>query len=193
MMDGAQWLTRDALDAALPRILAAPTDGGVVELVVARPAPDERIVLDDAVLDPDEGLIGDGWRARRSRHTSDGSASRLTQLTIMNARVTAAVAGSIDRWPLAGDQLYVDLDLGTENLPPGTRLTVGTAVVEVTEQPHTGCAKFAARYGINAARFVNSPVGLAHNLRGINARIMTGGVVRRGDTIEKLSAQRGHT
>jgi hypothetical protein len=190
MNPAPQWLT---LDAALPEILAAPTDRGRVDLVVARPAPDERAVIEEAVLDVDEGLVGDSWRARGSRHTPDGAAHPLTQLTIMNARVAAAVAGSIDRWPLAGDQLYVDLELGSENLPPGSRLAVGTAVVEVTEQPHTGCAKFAGRYGIDAARFVNSAVGRAHNLRGINARIVTSGVVRRGDTVSKVETYRGHT
>lgn len=178
----------DVLEAAREHLLAAPPDLGVVELVVARPEPGARVVLDEALLDPAEGLVGDCWLARGSRHTPDGSADALMQLTLMNARVVHLVAGSRDRWPLAGDQLYVDLDLGVANLPPGTRLAIGTAVVEITGQPHTGCAKFADRFGIDAARFVNSPEGRAHRLRGVNTQVVAGGVVRPGDPVAKRPA-----
>lgn len=182
-----EMLDRDALEAGLPTILGSPTDEGRVELVTARPTVGERVVLNEAVLDPEVGLVGDSWLERGSRHTPDGAAHPFMQLTIMNARVAARLSGSVDRWPLAGDQLYVDLELGSDNLPPGSQLAVGTAVVEVTDQPHIGCAKFTARYGIDATRFVNSPAGRAHNLRGINARVVTGGVVRPGDIIRKLA------
>ena len=178
-------MRRETLDAGRAHVLASPLDRGVVELVVARPEPGTRAVLGEAVLDPEVGLVGDCWRARGSRHTPDGAASPLMQLTLMNARVIELVAGSRDRWPLAGDQLYVDLELGGENLPPGSRLAVGTAVVEITPQPHTGCAKFTQRFGTDVGRFVNSPEGRAHNFRGINARVVTGGVVRPGDHVEK--------
>ena len=179
-------VTTAALEAAFARLLASPRNAGVIELVVARPARGERAVLDEAVLDPEVGLVGDCWLARGSRHTPYGAASPCMQLTLMNARVAEVVAGSRDRWPLAGDQLYVDLELGGENLPAGTHLAVGTALVEITEQPHTGCAKFADRFGLDVARFVNSPVGRAHNFRGINARVVEGGIVRPGDPIAKL-------
>jgi len=175
-----------ALEAAVAHLLAAPLDAGRVELVVARPERGTRAVLDEATLDPTVGLVGDCWLARGSRHTPDGAASPLMQLTFMNARVAEAVAGSRERWPLAGDQIYVDLDLGVDNLPPGTRLGVGTAEVEITAQPHTGCAKFADRFGIDAARFVNSAVGRAHRFRGVNARVVAGGIVRPGDVVAKL-------
>jgi hypothetical protein len=148
-------ITRETIEAGREHALGAPVGRGVVELVVVRPVPGARTVLEEAVLDPEVGMVGDCWAARGSRHTPDGSASPLMQVTLMNARVADLVAGTRDRWPLAGDQLYVDLDLGAASLPPGTRLRVGTAVVEVTEQPHTGCAKFAERFGIEAARFVN--------------------------------------
>ena len=180
-------VTTAALEAAFARLLASPRNAGVIELVVARPARGERAVLDEAVLDPEVGLVGDCWLARGSRHTPYGAASPCMQLTLMNARVAEVVAGSRDRWPLAGDQLYVDLDLGAASLPPGTRLRVGTAVVEVTEQPHTGCAKFAERFGIEAARFVNTPEGQAHRFRGMNARVVEAGVVRPGDVVETIS------
>jgi MOSC domain-containing protein YiiM len=106
----------------------------------------------------------------------------------MNARMATLVARTRDRWALAGDQLYVDLDLSGTNLPPGTRLDVGSAVIEVTSQPHRGCGKFATRFGVDALRFVNSDIGRELNLRGVNARIVTGGTLRTGDAIGKAAA-----
>ena len=179
-------LTRAELDAGLDHLLASPVDDGVVELVVARPAVGERVVLDEAKLDPGIGLVGDSWGDRYNRHTPDGKPDPKAEVTLMNARAAALVAQTEARWPLAGDQLYVDLELGYGNLPAGTQLAVGTAVVEITEEPHTGCAKFAERFGTDAARFVNSPVGREHNLRGVNARVITGGVVRPGDRVRKI-------
>jgi MOSC domain-containing protein YiiM len=108
------------------------------------------------------------------------------QLNLINARLIALLAQDKARWPLAGDQLYVDLDLSEENLPPGTRLTIGAAVIEVTDQPHTGCKKFAARFGADAVKFVNSPEGKALHLRGINAKVVQGGTIRAGDTVRKI-------
>ena len=110
------------------------------------------------------------------------------QLNIMNARVIALVAGSRDRWALAGDQLYIDLDLSADNLPAGTRLSIGSAIVEVTAVPHTGCGKFAARFGVDAVKFVNSPVGRQLNLRGINAKVIQPGTIRVGDVARKVPA-----
>lgn len=176
------------LEAGLDHIRSSPSDGGSVELIVRRPAVDEREVLEVGTLDADEGLVGDTWKVRGSSSTPDGNAHPLAQLNIMNARAAALVAGADDRRPLAGDQLYIDLDLSYDNVPPGTRLEVGSAVIEVTEKPHRGCAKFAARFGKDALRFVNSPVGRELNLRGVNARIVQPGVVRTGDPVRKLPA-----
>jgi MOSC domain-containing protein YiiM len=109
-------------------------------------------------------------------------------LTLMNARFAHLLAGEADRWALAGDQLYVDLDLSTANLPPGSRLTVGEAVIEITDQPHKGCAKFRRRFGADALRYVNAPEGRRLNLRGVNARVLEGGWVGVGDTVAKTPA-----
>ena len=172
-----------ALEAGLDHIRRSPVGQGTVELIVRRPAENEREVLAEAELDPVEGLVGDNWLTRGSRATDDGSAHPDLQITLMNARAAALVAGDPERRLLAGDQLFVDLDLSSASLPPGTRLVLGEATIEVTDKPHLGCGKFAARFGVDALKFVNSPVGRELNLRGINAGVIAGGLVRRGDAI----------
>src|SRR2546425_988762 len=158
------------LEAGLEHIKQSPKDGGVLELIVARPATNQREVLQEARLDLTGGLAGDTWKTRGSSKRPDGSANPDMQLTIMNARAIQVIAGSKELWPPAGDQLFIDLDLSTENLPAGTRLEIGSVVIEVTPPPHTGCHKFAARFGPEATKFVNSPAGRKLNLRGINAK-----------------------
>lgn len=172
------------LQAGLPEILGAPATEGTLELVVRRPSEGEREVLEEGVLDVHEGLVGDDWLDRNDRRGRPSDPA--TQLTLMNVRVISLVAGDRDRWALAGDQLYVDLDLRPENLPPGTRLAVGAAIVEVTDVPHTGCAKFTERFGPAAIRFVNGKPGRALRLRGMYVRVVEGGTVRPGDAIRKL-------
>ena len=181
---GARHLTRAEVEAGLDEIRAAPRDLGVLELIVRRPAVDEREVVEEAELDLEEGLVGDNWA---SRGRSGGRpANRDAQLTVTSARAIGLVAGSHDRWPLAGDQLYVDLDLSRDNVPPGTRLAIGTATVEVTAAPHTGCKKFASRYGLEALKAFDTDEGLALNLRGINTRVVAPGTVRVGDAVRRL-------
>jgi hypothetical protein len=178
--------SRDELEAGLAEIRRSPSTEGTVELIVRRPAEGEREVLEEGRLDAEQGLVGDTWLSRGSGRTADGSANPAAQITVMNVRTVALVAGDRERWPLAGDQLYVDLDLSIENLPPGTRLAVGSAVLEVSEEPHTGCAKFSARFGSDALRFINAPDGRALRLRGLNAMVREGGRVRPGDAVRKL-------
>jgi hypothetical protein len=183
-----QHLTTDELTAALDHVRAAPQDEGTVELVVRRPAVDEREVLAEGQLSRAVGLVGDTWSQRGSRRTEDGGPHPEMQLNVINARLSALVAIDPDRRALAGDQLHVDLDLSVENLPPGTRLALGTAVIEVTPQPHTGCDKFVARFGKDAMRFVNSALGRELRLRGMNAKVVVEGTVHPGDAIRKLPA-----
>jgi MOSC domain-containing protein YiiM len=167
-----------ALEAGLDEIRRAPTDEGTVELVIRRPTENEREILAEAHLDATNGVVGDRWLVQ------DGNPDR--QVTLMNARAATLIAGSRERWALAGDQLYVDLDLSGGNLPPGSRFAIGTAILEVSREPHRGCKKFAARFGLDALRFVNCATGYALNLRGINARVVQAGVVRPGDAVRPL-------
>ena len=186
MIAGVKHLTAAELEAGLVEIRRSPKDSGPLELIVRRPRVDEREVLAEGELHPSEGLVGDSWKERGSSRTSDGSAHPEMQLNIMNARVIALVAQGRERWPLAGDQLYMDLDLSGENLPAGTRLALGEALIEVTPQPHTGCKKFVERFGLEAMKFVNSAVGRELNLRGVNARVIRRGLIRVGDVARKI-------
>jgi MOSC domain len=179
-------LTTEELEAGLERIRQSPKDNGVLELIVRRPRTDEREVLDESELNLLEGLTGDSWKTRGSSRTSDGSAHPDMQLTLMNARVIALLAQAKERWPLAGDQLYLDLDLSADNLPAGTRLALGSAVIKVSAVPHTGCQKFEARFGRDALRFVNSSMGRQLHLRGVNAKVVQPGVIRVGDLVRKM-------
>ena len=181
-------LTQDELTAGLNEILKSPKDKGVLNLIVRRPETDQREVLEEGTLDPAFGLQGDNWLSRGSRSTADGKAHPEMQLNIMNSRVINLVAQDRERWALAGDQLFIDLDLSPENLPPGTRIAIGSAVIEVTAEPHTGCKKFVARFGKDAMIFVNSGVGKKLNLRGINAKVVQAGTVQTGDLAEKTAA-----
>ena len=179
-------LSMAELQTGLERILQSPKDHGVLEMIVRRPAVDEREVLESGRLDPASGLEGDTWSVRGSTRSTDGSAHPDMQLNIMNARVIELVAQGKQRWPLAGDQLYIDLDLSDDNLPAGARLSLGTAVIEITAQPHLGCKKFTARFGLDAMQFVNSDLGKRLRLRGVNAKVVKAGVVRVGDRAVKL-------
>ena len=179
-------LTMQELEAALGHLREAPKDDGVLKLIVCRPNVDQRKEMDQAELDPIKGLIGDNWIVRPSSKTPDGSPHPEMQINIMNVRVTALVAQERERWSLAGDQLYIDMDLSKENLPAGSRIQVGSAVLEVSPLPHTGCAKFVSRFGVDAMKFVNSDVGKELCLRGINAKVIQAGVVKVGQTARKV-------
>ena len=181
-----KFLTMTELEAGLDEIRRSPRDAGVLNLIVRRPAVGRRELLDEAQLDEIEGLIGDNWSTRGSSRTADGSAHPDMQINVMNSRVISLVAGARDRWHLAGDQLFFDMDLSEENLPAGTGLWVGEAIIVVTDQPHTGCRKFVERFGADAMKFVNSSIGRELHLRGINARVLRPGIIRVGDVVTKL-------
>lgn len=184
--DTMKHLTAQELSAGLEEIRNSPKDKGILKLIVRRPETEKREVLSEGLLDPAYGLQGDNWRTRGSRATTDGSAHPEMQLNIMNARVIALVAQDPKRWALAGDQLYIDMDLSAENLPPGTRISLGSALLEVTSPPHTGCKKFVTRFGRDAMIFVNTGIGKQLNLRGINAKVVQAGTIHINDMAEKI-------
>lgn len=177
--------TTAELEAAVDDFSSAPKVTGTLELVLRRPAEGEREVLDEARLTFDDGVEGDTWKIRGSRRTADGSSHPDMQLNVMNARLGRFIAGDDERMALAGDQLYIDFDISESNAPAGTKLAIGDAVIEITDQPHRGCPKFKARFGGDALRFVNSPVGKELHLRGVNAKVVVEGTVRPGDTVTK--------
>jgi hypothetical protein len=181
-------LSRERLVAGLDQIRSSPQAGGRLVLLVRRPEVGERDMPAEAVLDEVNGLDEDSWLARGSASMPDGSADPLRQVTVMNARVAELVAGGTDRMPLAGDQLYIDLDISHDNLPAGSLLTVGRAVLQVSEAPHLGCAKFLERFGTEAMRFVNSRTGRQLRLRGMNTQVVVPGTVRLGDLATRAPA-----
>jgi len=186
MLTEIKHLTFEELQAGLDHIRQSPKNDGMVEMIVRRPEVEKREVLAEGMLNTTEGLVGENWKVRGSASTEDGSAHPEMQLNIMNARTIALLAQDRDRWQLAGDELFIDMDLSNENLPAGTRLKIGEAVIEVTPAPHTGCIKFAARFGTDATKFVNSPAGKELHLRGINAKVIQGGKVKVGDVVSKV-------
>ena len=182
-------LTAEQLEAGLPHVLASPSDEGTLEMIVRRPANGERERLIEGELDLELGLVGDNWHVRPSSRTPDRSPHPDMQLNVMNARMIDVIAQSRDRWQLAGDQLFVDLDLSEKNLPVGTRLAIGSAIIKVTEQPHKGCKKFSQRFGVEALKFVNSPIGKPLRLRGLCAKVVQAGTVGQGDKVRVIGAE----
>ncbi len=187
-MEIAKHLPMNLLEAGLETIRQAPKDEGVLEMIVRRPAEDQREVLEEGILNLKQGLVGDDWKSLGDSDMPDGSANPDKQLTIMNARVIDLLTGDRAFWPLAGDQLYINIDLSEDNLPAGSQLALGSALIEITTPPHTGCKKFAQRFGVDAVKFVNSSLGQQMHLRGVNARIVRPGVIRVGDVARRYNS-----
>ena len=179
-------LTTPDLEAGLEQIRNSPKNQSVLDMIVSRPEEDAREIMELADLDVVVGLVGDTWQDRPSARSGDGKAHPDMQITLMNSRVADLVAQSKERWPLSGDQLFADLDLSKTNVPPGTRISVGKAVLEATDQPHTGCKKFASRFGVDALKFISSPATEVLQLRGINLKVVEGGEIKPGDIVKKL-------
>ncbi|MGI9055562.1 MAG: MOSC domain-containing protein [Pyrinomonadaceae bacterium] len=183
-------LTLAEIEDGLDEIRKSPKDEGVLELIVARPKIGEREVLQVGELNTETGLVGDNWNTRKSWATKDKKPHPEMQINIMNSRAIALIAQTKERWQLAGDQLYVDFDLSEENLPPGSRLQIGSAVLEITTVPHNGCRKFTNRFGKDAVKFVNSKTGKQLHLRGLNAKVVKAGIIKTGNIVKKLKTSK---
>ena len=179
-------LSMAELEAGLAEILNAPNDNGIISMIAVRPNQTERIVLEVAEITAKEGVVGDNWKSRGSKSMPDKSSNPAAQITLMNSRVIQNITRHKSRWQWAGDQLYADLNLSKENLEPGQQLLVGTAVLEVSALPHAGCAKFVARFGKDAHKFVNNPYGSKNRFRGVNLKVVQDGTVHVGDVVRKL-------
>ncbi|CAN5228812.1 MOSC domain-containing protein [soil metagenome] len=173
-------LTTEEIEKGLPEVIESPKDNGILHLIVRRPREDEREVLEKGELDTEKGLVGDNWIEYGEKPFFEA------QIAIMNSRIIDLLAQDKIRWQLAGDQLYIDLNLSDENLPHGTRIAIGSAILEITQQPHTGCRKFVERFGLEAMKFVNSPIGKQFHLRGIYAKVVQSGTIRQGDNVRKI-------
>ena len=185
-MEPLTQLSLAELEAGLGIIRQSPQDNGLLKLIVRRPKVDEREIVNEAELNLEEGLVGDTWKARGSKATPDGSANINAQITLMNMRAIALLAQDESCWALAGDQLFVDFDLSEANIPAGARIAIGSAILEVSATPHTGCAKFSERFGKDALKFVNSPDGKQLHLRGVNARVVQAGEIQVGNVVRKV-------
>jgi MOSC domain-containing protein YiiM len=177
------FVTREELDVQLPELRTLGSEQGTLELIVRRPFEGERELPSTAELTVEDGLVGDRWQPRLDEN---GRTQRGTQLTIASTHLLGLIAEP-ERWPLSGDNLLVDMGLDQESLPAGSRLAIGdTVVVEISEEPHTGCAKFSARFGSDALRFINSPEGRKLRLRGVNAHVVVPGMVATGDPVRRI-------
>ncbi len=181
-----QHATLEELEAGLDHIRESPADGGPVRMIVRRPEVDAREVIAEGELDVAVGLVGDSWKDRGSTVTPTGGPNIAAQITIINSRLLSLLAQSEERWPLAGDQLVIDIDMSEENLPAGARLSIGSAVIEISKEPHTGCRKFAERFGQDGLRFISTSMGRQMRMRGINTRVVQSGTIRVGDVARKV-------
>ena len=182
----SNFLSYQQLEEKIDYINSSPKNNGTLSLIVRRPNEDEREVLSEAKLTFADGLQGDNWKYRKSRHTPDGSPLPSMQLNLMNKRCIEVIAQSKEKWPLAGDQLFVDLDLSEDNLHPGDQLQIGSAIIQISKEPHNGCKKFAARFGTDSVKFINDKRGKHYHLRGLNAQVIKEGTITENDAIIKL-------
>jgi MOSC domain-containing protein YiiM len=171
--------TMDQLEAAWTSEPPAPRDDGSVRLICVRKGGGIHETPGEIEITAHHGLQGDRWSQRDPHADPDGA----TAVTLMNVFVAELVGDGEQPLDAAGDNLLIDLDIGTDALPPGSRLTIGEAVLRVSEQPHTGCSTFRDKFGLDALRWVSTPDGRARRLRGVNCSVVRAGIVRVGDPI----------
>lgn len=182
----ARHLSKAELAAGLPGVLESPKDNGAIEQIIVRPAANERRPVNSVAISLAGGLEGDHWAQGCWKSNESGEPHPDVQICMMNSRCIDLIAGDKSNWAPAGDNLFIDMDLTPDNLPPGTHISMGTAVLEITDTPHKGCAKFIERYGRDACVFVNVGDGDRYKLRGIYGRVVQDGVISVGDKVSKM-------
>lgn len=175
------------LELGIDEIKESPKDNGLIEMIVRRPETETREIINSCEISLVNGLEGDNWKARGSSSTPDNSADPEAQITLMNSRVIQLLSGDKENWQWAGDQFFVDMDLGIENLPPHSRIQIGSVILEISATPHTGCKKFSGRFGVEALAFISTPLGKSLRMRGVNAKVIQAGQIKVGDVIRKVS------
>ncbi len=178
--------TMEELKAGLPDIVASPADNGSLAAIVVRPDYGMRLDVQSRKISLAGGVEGDRWATACWRTLPDGSSNPDVQVCIMNSRCISLIAGEREAWPMAGDNLFIDMDLSPGNIAPGQKLAVGETIIEITDIPHTGCQKFIDRYGRHACVFVNTGEGKKLKLRGIYAQVVKDGTVNVGDRVTKI-------
>lgn len=182
-----KYLSTEEVEAGVENIKESPKNNGVLQLIVRRPETETREIISTGKINFENGLEGDNWKPRGSRHTPDNSADPEAQITLMNSRVIDLLANDKENWQLAGDQLFVNMDLSIENLPPLSQIQMGSAILEISAKPHTGCKKFSGRFGIEALVFISTPLGKSLRMRGVNAKVIQAGEIHVGDVIRRVS------
>lgn len=179
-------LSTEEIEAGIENIKASPKDNGVLQMIVRRPETETREIISTAKINLENGLDGDNWKSRGSKHTPDNSANPEAQITLMNSRVINLLTNEKDLWQLAGDQLFVDIDLSIENFPPLSKLQIGDVILQISATPHTGCKKFSGRFGVDALAFISTPLGKSLRLRGVNTKVIQSGEIQVGDVVKKI-------
>ncbi len=178
--------TLEQLELSLETIAASPSKQGTVELIISRPETGKRVVHTIGNFSKTGGLEGDNWANDCWKTLPDGKSDPIVQIAITNTRLLAAICPDKSRWPLAGDQIYTELNLSKTNLPVGTRLSAGTVILEITQEPHLGCSQYAEHFGKDSLKFTLTPRGRELNLRGIYAKVIKSGSINTGDRISKI-------
>ncbi|WP_199523173.1 hypothetical protein [Pararhodobacter sp. CCB-MM2] len=180
-------VTREELDAALPQVLAAPKDGAAIEMLCLRPQRNQRAFVDELTVTQAEGIPGERWLCEPWLRLEDGSPHPGIQICIVSKQVLDLVWRDRENVVHPGDTFTVDMDLGEANLPEGTLLQAGTAVLRVSEVFNDGCVKWKVRYGAAAKDWLVAPGNLTHRLRGILCSVEQDGVIRNGDRLTKIA------
>lgn len=183
---GRYLITRAELDRAWPDIMAAPKDGAAIEMLCLRPAMGERRFVDEIHVTREEGIPGERWLTQPWMRLPGGQPDPAIQVSFLQRRVLDLVWRDREGTPHPGDTFVVDMDLSEANLPAGSLLQVGSAVLEVSTVFNNACAKWKKRYGDDALDWVRAYENKEFRPRGVLAKVHRDGVFRAGDRLTRI-------